>query len=257
MKCVRLAPSLMTLQILKDPSSNRGHSTEGALVVAADDVGKVKYKGKEATFKKLQYAAKEAKVIGKLLNVDPFIGKKATKRAVVEQLSRDYKVLHIAAHGTFPGKIILTPNETSTGGLPRQDDYILDMSDAMKIGVRAQLVVLSCCSSGGGRQTAEGIIGFGRAFLAAGARAVLVALWNVKDRATFLLMEKFYQWFIDGKSASDSLSEAVRALKNFEEYKNETSWGPYALLGGEVYWNEREQGLLHFSFALESPLNVI
>ena len=256
MKCVRLAPSLMTLQILNDPSSNRGHSKEGALVVAADDVGKVKYKGKETTFKKLEYAAQEAKMIGKLLNVDPLIGKEATKRAVVEQLSGDYTVLHIAAHGTFPGKIILTPNDSSTGDLPRQDDYILHMSDVMEIGVRAQLVVLSCCSRGDGRQTAEGIIGFGRAFLAAGARAVLVALWNVKDRATFLLMEKFYQCFVDGKSASDSLSEAVRALKNIEEYKYETSWGPYALLGGEVYWNEREPGLLHFSF-LESPLNVM
>ena len=257
MKSVRLAPSLMTLQILNDPLSSNKHSKEGALVVAADDVGKVKYKGEELTFKKLKYAAQEAKMIGKLLTVDPLIGKEATKRAVLEQLSGDYKVLHIAAHGKVPGKIILTPNDTSTGCLPRVRDYILQMSDVMKIGVRAQLVVLSCCSSGDGQQTAEGIIGFGRAFLAAGARAVLVALWNVKDRATFLLMEKFYECFVDGKSASDSLSEAVRALKSIEEYKHETSWGPYALLGGEVYWNEREPGLLHFSFASESPLNVM
>ena len=257
MKSVRLAPSLMALQILNDPVSSNKHSKGGALVVAADDVGKVKYKGKEVTFKKLEYAAQEAKMIGKLLNVDPLIGKEAKKCAVVEQLSGDYKVLHIAAHGKFPGKIILTPNDTSTGCLPRVRDYILQMSDVMKIGVRAQLVVLSCCSSGDGQQTAEGIIGFGRAFLAAGARAVLVALWNVKDRATFLLMEKFYECFVDGKSASDSLSEAVRALKSIEEYKHETSWGPYALLGGEVYWNEKEPGLLHFSFAPESPLNVI
>ena len=257
MKSVRLAPSLMTLQILNDPSSNRGHSKEGALVVAADDVGKVKYKGEKTTFKKLKYAAKEAKVIGKLLNVDPFIGKKATKRAVVEQLSRDYKVLHIAAHGKFPGKIILTPNETSTGGLPRQDDYILDMSDVMKIGVRAQLVVLSCCSSGDGQQTAEGIIGFGRAFLAAGARAVLVALWRMKDKATFLLMQKFYECFVDGKSASDSLSEAVRALKSIKQYKEERKWGPYILLGCEVYWNESEPGLLHLPFSSKLSSNVI
>ena len=257
MKNVRLAPSLMTLQILNDPASSNKHSKEGALVVAADDVGKVKYKGREVTFKKLEYAAQEAKMIGKLLTVDPLIGKEATKRAIVEQLSGDYKVLHIVAHGKFPGKIILTPNDTSTGGLPRQDDYILHMSDVMKIDVRAQLVVLSCSNSGDGRQTAEGIIGFGRAFLAAGARAVLVALWNLKDRATFLLMEKFYECFVDGKSASDSLSEAVRALKSIEEYKHEISWGPYALLGGEVYWNEREPGLLRFSFASKSPLNVM
>ena len=251
MKIVRLAPSLMTLQILKDPASSNKHSQGGALVVAADDVGKVKYKGKEKIFPRLEYAAKEAEKIGEKLKVDPLIGRQATKRAVVEQLSGDYKVLHIAAHGIFPGKIILTPNDTSTGGLPRQDDYMLHMSDVMKIGVRAQLVVLSCCSSGDGRQTAEGIIGFGRAFLAAGARAVLVALWNLKDRVTFLLMEKFYQCFVDGKNASDSLSEAVRALKSIEEYKHEKLWGPYVLLGGEVYWNEREPGLFYRPFSLK------
>ena len=240
-KSVRLAPSLMSLQILNDQFPLHKHSQGGALVVAADDVGKVKYDGKEKTFPKIEYAAKEAEMVGKLLKVDPLIGKEATKRTVVDQLSGDHTVLHIAAHGIFPGKILLTPNDTSTGCLPRKEDYMLHMSDVMKIGVRAQLVVLSCCRSGDGPQTPEGIIGFGRAFLAAGARAVLVALWKVKDRATFLLMEKFYQCFVDGKSASDSLNEAVKSLKRIEQYEDEKIWAPYVLFGGEVYWNENNE----------------
>eukprot|EP00112_Aurelia_sp_Birch-Aquarium-sp1_P007301 Seg1795.4 transcript_id=Seg1795.4/GoldUCD/mRNA.D3Y31 product="Tetratricopeptide repeat protein 28" protein_id=Seg1795.4/GoldUCD/D3Y31 len=256
MKSVRLAPSLMTLQILNDPSVSNKHSKGGALVVAADDVGKVKYDGKEKKFPKLKYAAQEAEMIGKLLKVDPLIGKEATKRVVVEQLSEDHKVLHIAAHGAFPGQIILTPNDTSTGCLPLKDDYMLHMSDVMKMGVRAQLVVLSCCKSGDGPQTPEGIIGFGRAFLAAGARAVLVALWDVKDRATFLLMEKFYQCFVNGKSASDSLSEAVKALKSMKGYEDERIWGPYVLLGDEVYWKERDPGLFNCPFSSELSLNL-
>ena len=250
-KSVRLAPSLMSLQILNDQFPLHKHSHGGALVVAADDVGKVKHDGKEKTFPKIEYAAKEAQMIGKLLIVDPLIGKEATKRAVVEQLSGDHKVLHIAAHGIFPGKIILTPNDTSTRCLPRKEDYMLHMSEVMKIGVRAQLVVLSCCSSGDGPQTPEGIIGFGRAFLAAGARAVLVALWKVKDRATFLLMEKFYQCFVDGKSASDSLNEALKSLKCIEQYKDEKIWAPYVLLGGEVYWNENNEAVRMLSLLYE------
>ena len=248
-KSVRLAPSLMSLQILNDQFPLHKHSQGGALVVAADDVGKVKYDGKEKTFPKIEYAAKEAEMIRKLLKADTLIGKEATKRAVVQQLSGDHKVLHIAAHGIFPGKIILTPNDTSTGCLPRKEDYMLHMSEVMKIGVQAQLVVLSCCSSGDGPQTPEGIIGFGRAFLAAGARAVLVALWKVKDRATFLLMEKFYQCFVDGKSASDSLNEALKSLKCIEQYKDEKIWAPYVLFGGDVYWNKNNEAGSYAFFA--------
>lgn len=62
---------------------------------------------------------------------------------------------------------------------------MLTMEDIANVGIRAKLVVLSCCNSGHGKiMTAEGVVGIARAFLGSGARSVLMSLWPVNDAAT-------------------------------------------------------------------------
>ena len=57
-----------------------------------------------------------------------------------------------------------------------------------------QLVVLSACTSRQGRPVdGQGLLGFQTAFMAAGAQSLLLSLWNVQDRATAVLMQRFYQ----------------------------------------------------------------
>ena len=57
-----------------------------------------------------------------------------------------------------------------------------------------QLVVLSACTSGQGRPVdGQGLLGFQTAFMAVGAQSLLLSLWNVQDRATAVLMQRFYQ----------------------------------------------------------------
>ena len=66
------------------------------------------------------------------------------------------------------------------------------MSDVQAANLRARLVVLSCCHSGRGRiLKGEGVVGIARAFLAAGARSVLVALWAIDDESYHGVHEKF------------------------------------------------------------------
>ena len=68
------------------------------------------------------------------------------------------------------------------------DDPILVM--------RAELVVLNACQTGlGDLKQAGGTIGLQRAFLARGARSVLVSLWNADDAATRLRMERSYVYW--------------------------------------------------------------
>ena len=79
-----------------------------------------------------------------------------------------------------------------TSQFPKEEDYILRMSDVQAANLRASLVVLSCCHSGQGRiLKGEGVVGIGHAFLVAGARSVLVSLWAIDDEATMKFMKSF------------------------------------------------------------------
>ena len=86
----------------------------------------------------------------------------------------------------------------------------------------AELVTLSACESGLGRQGGgDGLLGFAQSFLLAGSRSVCLSLWQVDDTATALLMDRFYRNLLGkredgakpmGKAAA--LREAKQWLRN-------------------------------------------
>ena len=121
----------------------------------------------------------------------------------------------------------------STAGIPREDDYLLKMSDISQVQVRAKLVVLSCCHSGRGQIRAEGVVGIARAFLGSGARSVLVALWALEDITTEQLMSRFYENLVRGKSASESLHEAIKWMRD-NGFTKVSEWAPFMLIGDNV-----------------------
>ena len=160
------------------------------------------------------------------------LGQEATKKAVLEGLN-SVSLIHIAAHGNAErGEIALSP-PGSTTGIPQEDDYLLKMSDISKVKVRAKLVVLSCCHSGRGQIRAEGVVGIARAFLGAGARSVLVALWALDDIATKKLMSRFYENLLHGESASVSLHAAMKWMRDHGFIKV-SRWAPFMLIGDDV-----------------------
>ena len=60
--------------------------------------------------------------------------------------------------------------------------------------LRVRLVILSCSHSGQGRLLkGEGVVDTAFAFLAAGARSVLVTMWARDDEATMIFMKSFDQ----------------------------------------------------------------
>ena len=65
-----------------------------------------------------------------------------------------------------------------------------------QFNLNADLVTLSACQTGLGQLSVEGMIGFTRAFLAAGSRSLMVSLWRVDDRATKDLMVRFYRDYL-------------------------------------------------------------
>ena len=226
-----MVPSLTTLTLIQ-ASPTDYHSQTGALIVGDPDVGEVIYRGRLKKFVPLPGARKEAEIIGRLLGVRPLLGQHATKQAVLDRI-KSVSLIHIAAHGNAErGEIALAP-PGSTAGIPREDDYLLKMSDISQVQVRAKLVVLSCCHSGRGQIRAEGVVGIARAFLGSGARSVLVALWALEDRATEQLMSRFYEDLVRGKSASESLHEAINWMRD-NGFTEVSEWAPFMLIGDNV-----------------------
>jgi CHAT domain-containing protein/tetratricopeptide (TPR) repeat protein len=232
-KRIRLAPSLTTLKTLQECPADY-HCTKGALIVGGPHVGEVIYRGEKTTINNLPLAEHEAKIIGGILNVKPLIGSQATKEIIKQKLREGVAVIHIAAHGNPDGEIALAPpTQTETTSIPEEQDYMLTMKEVQEITVRAQLVVLSCCHSGRGEIKSEGVIAMSRAFLAAGARAVVASLWAINDDATRNFMLSFYMHLKMGDSASKSLQQAMKEMRE-EGYEEPRHWAPFFLIGDDV-----------------------
>jgi len=156
----------------------------------------------------------------------------ATEDSVRARLS-GATLVHLAAHaealadsaGARGSFISLAPGRVHDGKLTIAE--VLDQVAEM----RAEMVVLSACETGlGGVMRAEGAVGFQRAFLARGARGVLVSLWSVGDRPTNLLMQRFYRsWLVDGHTKAESLRLAQVAVA--DSFPDPRYWAGFQLVG--------------------------
>ncbi|XP_015765911.1 PREDICTED: tetratricopeptide repeat protein 28-like [Acropora digitifera] len=174
-------------------------------------------------------------MIASIFNIIPLIGKQATKAEVMKRIS-SVGLIHIAAYGNeLTGEIALSPSPGWTSKFPQEEDFILKMSDVQALNLRARLVVLSVCHSGRGRiLKGEGVVGIARAFLAAGARSVLVALWAIDGEATMVFMKSFYQYLKKGKTASFAVHQSIKSLRESEEFSEMKYWAPFQLIGDDV-----------------------
>ena len=230
---IRLAPSLTSLRLLTECPQER-HYTTGALLVGNPWTETVIIKGEK--IKQLPGAEKEVKMIGEILNVEPLTGKDATKDQVLRRLT-SVSLVHIAAHGSAErGEIVLSPNLGSSKR-PKEKDFLLTMTDVLNAKLDAKLVVLSCCHSGQGKIKAEGVVGIARAFLGAGARSVIASLWAVNDEGTLAFMRHFYEHLVKGQSTSKSLHEAMKMMRDSDDFKAAKYWAPLMLIGDDVTLN--------------------
>ena len=236
---IRIVSSLTTLRLIQECPADY-HSQTDALVAGDPTVGKVHYNGRLTDITPLFCANKEAEMVGQLLGVQPLLGSRATKHAVLQAIP-SVSLIHLAAHGNAErGEIALSPQYTCNS-TPQEEDYLLTMSDIEGVQVRAKLVVLSCCHSGRGLVKKEGVIGIARAFLASGARSVLVASWAVEDEATSKLMKHFYKHLVRGESASESLHQAVQWLRS-NGFPRPFQWAPFVLMGDNVTFYFMKKG---------------
>jgi CHAT domain-containing protein len=96
------------------------------------------------------------------------------------------------------------------------------------------LVVLSACESlGGPRYRGEGLLGLGRAFLVAGAPAVVATQWPIGPDAADLA-EAFYRWLAAGQSPPAALRRAQLQALQAGDRSHPVHWAAFVLyLGGD------------------------
>ena len=107
-----------------------------------------------------------------------------------------YRYLHFATHADLPGRLqginepfLLLGQVENTD----EDDGLLALSEVLDLRLDAEMVVLSACVTGRGEATeGEGVVNFARAFHQAGARSVVVSLWEVASEAAEDFMRRFY-----------------------------------------------------------------
>ena len=229
---VRTIPSLTTLRLINDYPDDF-HNKKSALLVGDPCLEGVLFEGRKLD--PLPCAREEVEIIGRILGADPLIGEEARKDEVLRRLP-SVALVHFAAHGRMEtGEIALAPRSTcSSQPFVKAEDCILTMKDVLDIRIRARLVVLSCCHSGRGEIKAEGVVGIARAFLGAGARSVLVSLWAIDDEATLVFMKHFYEELVTGKLASEALNQAMKSMKESEEFSDVKYWAPFVLIGDDV-----------------------
>jgi CHAT domain-containing protein len=133
-------------------------------------------------------------------------------------------LIHLAAHGGFHP-------ENPAFSFVQLVDGPLYLDDLRDLRFRGTTVVLSACLSGAAQAPAgEEWIGFGRTFLQSGARAAVVSLWPIEDRATSDLMDHFYESHAAGSPPSEALGEAMRRMRSRRSHP--WHWASFAVLGG-------------------------
>ncbi|MBP9925149.1 MAG: CHAT domain-containing protein [Cyclobacteriaceae bacterium] len=202
--------------------------------------------------------------INKILSASGFSVSKREQKEATEAALKNVKgpsIMHIATHGYFLADTDLKGNDAMgvdaenakhnpllRSGLilsgvhaPGQDKTSIDLQsndngvltayEAMNLSLEGtDLIVLSACETGlGDVRAGEGVYGLQRAFLVAGAKAMVMSLWKVDDTATQALMTNFYMNLVKGGSRSKAFKQAQ--LQLMAKYKDPYYWGAFVMMG--------------------------
>ena len=173
------------------------------------------------------------------------------------KLAKKMKILHIATHGYFlqdvekaswpigihadnakenvllRSGLMLTGASDADGQSPdlnNSSNGIITSYEAMNLDLNGtSLVVLSACETGLGEVKAgEGVYGLQRAFLVAGAEALIMSLWKVDDAATQQLMNNFYTNWTKTGDRQKAFKQAQ--LQLMTKFKEPYYWGAFVMM---------------------------
>lgn len=175
---------------------------------------------------------------------DVFLAKNATESRIkaldASGALASYSVVNFATHGVVGGELnataepglVLTPPAKGSDA----DDGYLSASEVAALKLNADWVILSACNTAaGGAANAEALSGLARAFFYAGAHALLVSHWRVRERAAVELVTSA----LDAIAKDHKLSRAEAMRRSMLKLADSSDplvahpsyWAPFALVG--------------------------
>jgi CHAT domain-containing protein len=156
------------------------------------------------------------------------------EKATSSELSR-YRIVHFATHGVIDDShpnlsgIVLSMYDAKG----REQDGFLRLHDIYNLSLPAELVVLSACNTGLGKDVrGEGFIGLVRGFMYAGAARVVASLWRVDDQSTAELMKRFYRGMLkENLPPAAALRAAQVEMSKHERWSAPYYWAGFVLQG--------------------------
>jgi CHAT domain-containing protein len=146
---------------------------------------------------------------------------------------KGFRYLHFATHGrddrasAYRTALLLAPDlDRSADPLAVDSDGEITAEEIARTwNLDAELVMLSACETALGKEAGgEGFLGFAQPLLAKGARSLVLSLWRVDDKATSLLMARFYQNLLGKRPGqshplpkAEALHEAKQWLRNLTQ----------------------------------------
>ncbi len=162
------------------------------------------------------------------------IGESATRQRFEQELKQAPAVIHLATH------VLLPPSErdealVALGMESKRQPGMLSASDIAVLRLAGPLVVLDGCrTSAGVVRPGAGLIGLTRAWLLAGASAVIATGWPVPDH-TGELFNAFYRHLKRDEPPAEALRDAQLEMASSPGWRSQARyWAAYSLTGGAL-----------------------
>jgi CHAT domain-containing protein/tetratricopeptide (TPR) repeat protein len=191
-----------------------------------------------ARIPRLPFSRREADAIISLVqnsNGMKAVDFKANRATATSSELTQYRIIHFATHGLLnsqhpelSGVILSLVDEH---GAPQ--DGFLRLNEVYNLNLPAELVVLSACNTGLGKEVrGEGLVGLTRGFMYAGAARVAASMWRVDDAATAELMRLFYTGMLkDGRPPAAALRAAQVEMFRRKRWQSPYYWAAFVLQG--------------------------
>ena len=196
----------------------------------------------------LDESEEEVLEISKLfMDSDIYIGNEATELNVKNGAYGKDSLLYFATH-SIPSRSLISNMPGLAFSPPENpnelDDGLLTYEEISNLDLRDTYISTAACSTYEnlyfGSQKYSGLP---TAFFSAGAKGLLLSMWDIESGSASLFNQYLYTEMVDNKiNFQESISRASKKLINSEKYSHPYFWGPYIYMGpSEIFVNFPEK----------------